>query len=115
MSPSPTVLAVANSRKAGGFQHALDHEHHVRTAGIVLVEHQRDVVLVGPGQDAVPELGDLLAILQHDRVLADEVDAGDVAVEVDAHAGPVQAGRDLLDMRRLAGAVVAGHHDAPVA
>jgi hypothetical protein len=49
-------------------------------------KHERDVVLVGPGQDAVAELGDLLAVLQHDRVLADEVDAADVAVEVDADA-----------------------------
>ena len=72
------VLAVANSRNAGcglitrfwsssvsrpdDFEHALDHEHHVGAAGIVFVEHQRDVVLQRPGQDAVAELGDLLAV-----------------------------------------------------
>ena len=131
MSPSPTVFAVAKSRKAGcgpdhatlveqrqparDLEHALDHEHHVRAAGVVLVEAERDVVLQRPGQDAVLELGDLLALLQHDRVLADEVDARDVAVEVDAHAGPVEPRRDLLDMGRLAGAVIAGDHDAAVA
>ena len=125
------MLAVAKSRKAGMrldhpalveerqaaglLQHALDHEHHVRAAGVVLVEDERDVVLQRPGQDAVLELGDLLALLQHDRVLADEVDARDVAVEVDAHAGPVEARRDLLDMGRLAGAVIARDHDAAVA
>ena len=66
------------------------------------------------GQDALAELGDLLAVLQHDRVLADEVDAADVAVEVDADAGPVEPGRHLLDVRRLAGAVVALDHHAAV-
>ena len=56
------------------FEHALDHEHHVRAAGVVFVEHQRDVVLHRPRQDAVAELGDLLAVLEDDRVLADEID-----------------------------------------
>ena len=37
-----------------------------------------------------------------------------MAVEVDADAGPVQPGGDLLDMRRFAGAVVALDHDAAV-
>ena len=96
------------------FQHALDHEHHVRAAGVVFVEAERDVVLQRPGQDAVAELGDLLAVLDDDRVLADQVDAADVAVEVDAHARPVEPRRHLLDMGRLAGAVIAGDHDAAV-
>ena len=130
MSPRPTVLAVANRRKAGcgrmtrfwsssvsrpgRFQHALDDEHHVRTAGVIFVEAERDVVLQRPGQDAVAEFGDLLAVLEDDRVLADEIDAADVAVEIDAHAGPVEPRGDLLDMGRLAGAVIAGDHDAAV-
>ena len=71
-------------------------------------------MLVGPGQDAVAEFGDLHAFLDDDGVLADEVDTADMAVEVDAHAGPVEPGRDLLDMGRLAGAVIARHHDAAV-
>ena len=96
------------------FQHALDHEHHVRAAGVVFVEAERDVVLQRPGQDAVAEFGDLLAVLDDDGVLADQVDTADVAVEVDAHAGPVEPRRDLLDMGRLAGAVIAGDHDAAV-
>ena len=37
-----------------------------------------------------------------------------MAVEVDAHARPVEARRHLLDMRRLAGAVIALDHDAAV-
>jgi hypothetical protein len=55
-----------------------------------------------------------LPSIEHDGVLADEVDAADVAVEVDAHARPVEPRRDLLDVRRLAGAVIAGDHDAAV-
>ena len=105
---------VEQREAAGGFQHPLDHEHHVRAAGIVLVEAQRDVVLIGPRQDAVAELGDLQAVLDDDGVLADQVDTADVAVEIDPHARPVQAGRDLLDMRRLAGAVIARDDDAAV-
>ena len=105
---------VEQRQAARRFQHALDDEHHVRAAGVVLVEAQRDIVLVGPGQDAVAEFGDLHAVLDDDGVLADEVDAADMAVEVDAHARPVEARRDLLDMGRLAGAVIARHHDAAV-
>ncbi len=105
---------VEQRQPAGRFQHALDHEHHVRPPGVVFVEAERDVVLIGPGQDAVAELGDLLAFLQHDRVLADEIDTADVAVEVDAHARPVEPRRHLLDMGRLAGAVIAGDDDAAV-
>ena len=71
-------------------------------------------MLQRPGQDAFAELGDLLAVVQDDRVLADQVDAADVAVEVDADAGPVEARGDLLDMGRLAGAVIALDHDAAV-
>ena len=124
------MLAVANRRKPGcgrmtrrwsssvsrpgDLQHALDDEHHVGAAGVVFVEAERNVVLQRPGQHAVAELGDLLAVLEHDRVLADEVDAGDVAVEIDAHQRPVEPRGDLLDVGRLAGAVVAGDHHAAV-
>ena len=113
MRPDDAAL-VEQRQAAGRFQHALDDEHHVRPAGIVFVEAERDIVLVGPRQDAVAELRDLLAVLDDDGVLADEVDAADMAVEVDAHAGPVEPRRDLLDMGRLAGAVIARDHDAAV-
>ena len=113
MRPDDAPL-VEKRQLARDLEHALDDEHYVGAAGIVLVEDERDVVLQGPGQHAVAELGDLLALLQHDRVLADEIDARDMAVEVDADAGPVQAGGDLLDMGRLAGAMIARHHDAPL-
>jgi len=77
-----TRLWSSSVQAAGRFQHALDDEHHIRTAGIVFVETERDVVDIGPGQDAVAEFGDLLAFLDDDGVLADQVDTADVAVEV---------------------------------
>ncbi len=130
MSPSPTVFAVANSRNEGcgwitwfwSSSVSLPSTSSTRwmtnitsgPPGIVLVEDDGRRRAQRPGQDALLELGDLHAVLQLDRVLADQVDAADVAVEVDAHALPVEARRHLLDMRRLAGAVIALDHDAPV-
>ena len=105
---------VEQRQPARDFEHALDDEHHVGPPGVVFVEAQSDIVLQRPGQDAVAEFGDLLAVLEHDRVLADEIDARDVAVEIDAHQRPVEPRGDLLDMRRLAGAVIARDHDAAV-
>jgi hypothetical protein len=37
-----------------------------------------------------------------------------MAVEIDAHARPIQPGRNLLDMSGLAGAVIALNHHSPV-
>ncbi|MNT20185.1 hypothetical protein D3C72_1554850 [compost metagenome] len=37
-----------------------------------------------------------------------------MAVEVDAHAGPIEAGSHLLDMGGLTGAVETGDHDTSV-
>ena len=124
------VFVVANKRNAGcgrddlrlveqrqlsrHFQHALDHEHHVRAARIVLIEAQRDVALQRPGKNAFPEFSDLLAVFQHDRVLADEINTRHMAVEVDAHARPIQPRRHLFDVRRLTGAVIALDHHAAV-
>ena len=59
------------------------------------------------------EFGNPLAVLD-DRVLAEEIDTADVAVEIDTHARPVQARGDLLDVGRFAGAVKAGDHDAAI-
>ncbi len=99
---------------AGLLEHALDDEHHIRPAGVVLVEAQRRVALQAIGQHAFPELSDLFAVLQDDRVLADQIDAADMTVEIDADARPVKPGCHLLDVRRLAGAVVALDHHAAV-
>ena len=113
MRPDHAVL-IEQRELALHLQHALDHEHHVGAAGVVFVEHQRHRMLDRPGQNPFAEFGDLLAFLQHDRVLADEIDAADVAVEVHAHHRPVQPCGHLFDMRRLAGAVIALDQNAPV-
>ena len=105
---------VEQRQLAGDLQHALDDEHDVGPARIVFVEDERRVGLQRVRQDALAELRHLQAVLDDDRVLADEIDAADVAVEVDADARPVEAGGDLLDVRRLAGAVVALDHHAAV-
>ena len=130
MSPRPIVFAVANSRKAGcglddpvlvqqrqssrDLQNALDHEHHIRAASVIFVKTESDVVLQRPRQNAVAKFRDLLALLEDNRVLADEIDARDVAVEVDAHTRPVQPRGDLLDVSGFACAMIAGDHDAAV-
>ena len=57
------LVLVEQGQLAGAFEHALDDEHHVGAAGVIFVEHQRHVVLIGPGQDAFAEFGDLLAVL----------------------------------------------------
>ncbi|MEQ8502398.1 MAG: hypothetical protein RIB84_23550 [Sneathiellaceae bacterium] len=107
-------VLVEQGQLALDLQHALDHEHHVRAAGIVLVEHDGGRRLQRPGEDSFAELGHLLAFAQHDRVLADQVDAADMAVQVHPDAGPVEARRHLLDMGGLAGAVIALDHHPPV-
>ena len=107
-------VLIEQGQLAIDFEHALDDEHHIGPAGVIFVEHQGDRRLQRPGQNAFAEFGDLLAVAQHDGVLADQIDAADMAIEVDAHAGPVQPRGDLLDMGRFAGAVIALDHDAAV-
>ena len=114
MRPHHPIL-VEQGEFAVDLEDALDHEHHVRPAGIVLVEDQRRRVLQRPGQQAFAKLGHLYPVSNHDRVFADQVNAADVAVEVDANAGPVEASGHLLDVGRFAGAVIAlDHHPAVV-
>ena len=57
-------------------------------------------------QNALAELGDLLAILDHDGVFADQIDPADVAVEVDADARPVEPRCHLLDVSGLPGTML---------
>ena len=76
-------VLVEQGQLALGLEHALDHEHHVGPAGVIFVEHQSGRRLQRPGQQALAEFGDLLAVAQHDRVAADQVDAADMGVEVD--------------------------------
>ena len=112
MWPHHAVL-VEQGELALDFQHALDDEHDVRTTRVVLVETQRRRMLQGPRQDALLERRDLQTVFDDDGVLADEVDAADVAVQVDPDTRPVQPGGDLLHVRRLSRAVIPlDHHPA---
>ena len=113
MRPNDAVL-VEQGQLALDLEHPLDHEHHIRAAGVVFVKAQPDRVLQRPRQQTLAELGHLLVVAQHDRVLADEIDAADMAVEIDADQRPVEPGGDLLDMGRFAGAVIALDHDPAV-
>ncbi len=113
MRPDHPVL-VEQGQLALHLQYPLDHEHDVGASGIVFVEAQRDRMLQRPGQKTLAEFSDLLVVAQDNRVLADEIDAADVAVEVDADTGPIEPRGNLLDMGRFAGAVVALDHHAPV-
>ena len=113
IGPDHAVL-VEQGQLALLFEHALDHEHHVRAARVVFVEHQRHRVLQCPGQQAFAEFGHLQPVAQHDRVATDKVDTADMRVEINPHAGPVEPRGDLFDMRRFAGAVIALHHHAAV-
>src|SRR5207247_3338615 len=102
------------SYSARGFQHTLNDKHHVGTARIIFIETQRDVVLVCPWQDAISELSHLHAVANDDGVLANQVDAADMAVEIHAYTRPVETSGHLLDMGRFAGTVIARDNDAAI-
>src|SRR5262249_26066175 len=108
------LVLIEKRQLARHFQHALDDEHHVRPARVVLVEAKRNVVLQRPRQNAITEFGDLQTVANDNGILADEIDAADMAVEVHSDAWPVEPRRDLLDVRRFTGAVIAGDDDAAV-
>ena len=109
------LVLVEQRQATRRFKHTLNDEHDVGTPGVVLVETQSDVVLQRPWQNAVAEFGNLHALANNDRILADQIDAADMAVEIDTHAGPIQPRGDLLDMSRFAGAVIAGDDNPAVA
>src|SRR3546814_6282258 len=107
---SDLAVLVEQGQLALGLQHPLDHEHHVGAPRVIFVKDQCRGGLQRPGKQAFSKFGDLLPVPEDDRVAADQVDAADMRVEVDADARPFQTGRDLLDMRRLAGAVRSEEH-----
>ena len=96
------------------FKDPLNDEHDIRPSGVVFVEYERHPVPERPRKNPLLEFRYLLAVAELDRILADQVDARNVAVQVDPDAGPVQAGGNLFDVRRLAGSVIALDHDTPV-
>jgi hypothetical protein len=111
---SPSPILVEQRELAARLQHALDHEHDIRPARVVFIEAQGDRSLDRPGEQAFAEFGDLVIVAHDDGITAHQIDAADVAVEIDAHQRPVQPRRHLLDVRGFSGAMVALHHDAAV-
>ena len=107
-------VLIQQGQAAFHFQNTLNNEHHIGTARIVFVKHQSAGVLQSPGQHSFAEFGDLLAVLQDDGVLADQIDAADMAIQIDANARPIKTGRHLFDMGGFTGTVIALHHDPPV-
>ena len=108
------LVLVEQGQLAGNLQHTLDHKHDIGTTRIIFVEHQRYRILQCPRQNAFLKFRHLLAVAQHNGIFADQIDTADMAVQIYAHAWPVQARRHLLDMGRFAGAVIALHHNAAV-
>ena len=96
------------------FENPVDDEHDVGTAGVVFIENQGDRALQRPGNDSFAKFRDLFAVDDGNRVLADQIETAHVAVEIDAHAGPVQPRRNLFHVGRLAGTVIALYQYPPV-
>jgi len=53
-------------------------------------------MLQRPGQDAFAEFRHLHSVAHDDRILADQIDTADMAVEIDADAGPVEMRGNLF-------------------
>lgn len=83
------------------FKHALNDKHHIGTARIVFIEYDGHWTLKRPGQQSRLETGNLLAIFQCDYVFSDQVEAADVAVQIDPQTRPIEACRHLFNMRRF--------------
>src|SRR3546814_12452608 len=81
---SDDAVLVEQGQLALRFQDALDHEHHVGAPRVIFVEDQGRGGLQRPGKQTFSKFGDLLPVPEDDRVAADEVDAADMRVEVDA-------------------------------
>ena len=59
------------------------------------------------------KLGNLFAFAQLDGIFADQINAADMAVEVDPHGRPVEMGRHLFNMGGFSCAVITlNHHPA---
>ncbi len=104
------LVLIQQRQLAVMLQYALDHKHHIGAASIIFVKHNRNRVAQRPRQDAFVEFRDLLAVFQLDRVFTNQVNPGDVAVQVHPHRRPVQPRRNLLDVGRFACAVITLDH-----
>ena len=109
-------VGIQKGQLAIDFQNPLDNKHHIGTASVIFVKYNGNRILQGPGQNTFAEFRNLLAITQHNGVLADQVDSADMAVQVDPDAGPVEPRCHLFDVGGFASAVIAlDHHPAVMA
>ena len=108
------LVLVEESQASVEFKNSLDDEHHIRSTRVVFVENQRRLVPQRPWQDSFLEFSDLLSVPYLDRVLADQVDPGNMAVQVHPRAWPAKSRGDLFDVRGFSGSVIALNHHAPI-
>ena len=92
------LVTVQQGQLAINFQHPLNHEHHIGTASIIFVKYKRHWILQCPGQNTLAKFGNLLAITKHNRIFTDEINAADMAVQIDANTWPVQPCGNLFNM-----------------
>src|SRR5690606_32158372 len=71
---------VEKGQLSGDLQDALDNEHHVGPACVILVKNESRVRLESPGLDALFELRYLLSIAQDNGITSKEIYLSHVAV-----------------------------------
>ena len=93
---------------------ALDHEHHVRPAGVVLVENSATGRWIAHGR--MPSWNSVTCWPSRSTIASfDQVHPADLTVQIDAHTRPIQPRGNLFDVARLAGAVQALQHHTAIA
>ncbi len=71
-------------------------------------------MLISPRQNAFTEFRYLLSLFQHNGIFTDQIDARNMAVQVDTDARPVKARGNLFNVRGFASAMITCHHDAAI-
>ena len=66
-----------------------------------------------PGKNALAKFGDLFTVFENNRVLTDQINTTDMAIEVNSYQRPIKMRRNLLDMSRLPCTVIALNHQFP--
>ena len=83
------LIAIKKGQLAIDFENALNHKHHIGTASVIFIKYQRNRILQRPWQNPFAEFGNLFAITKHDGIFADQVNAADMAIQIDPDTGPV--------------------------
>ena len=92
------LVLIKQGQSTLDFEYPLNNKHHIRAARIVFIKHQSAGTLQRPRQNTFLKLGDLFAVLQHNRIFANQVNSRDVAVQINPNTGPVKARCNLLNM-----------------